>query len=169
MKRLLLLRHAKSSRDDPGREDFDRPLAKRGRAAAPEIGRFLRQAGLAPDLVLCSAARRTRETAELTLAELDRKIPVRFEDGLYLAPPEQMLRFVRAAAAEVGTLLIVGHNPGTAQLAQMLAADGDKAALRRLREKYPTGGLAVLEADVAGWQAFDRARLTRFVVPADLA
>src|SRR5262245_41156815 len=94
MKTLLLLRHAKSSRDNPRLADFDRPLAKRGHEAAPEIGRFLHRAKLIPDLVLCSTARRTQETADLALAELGREVTLRLVDTLYLASPEQILKVI---------------------------------------------------------------------------
>ncbi|MFM9841630.1 MAG: SixA phosphatase family protein [Dongiaceae bacterium] len=168
MKRLLLLRHAKSSRDNPRLQDFDRPLAKRGREAAPEIGRLMRTAGWLPELVLCSTARRTQETAELVLAELGGNIKVRHLDTLYLAAPEQMLNEIHAVEGKAGTLLVVAHNPGTALLANHLAASGDKKALQHLREKYPTAGLAVFEADINSWSKLDRANLIDFVTPRDI-
>ena len=170
MKRLLLLRHAKSSRDNPRLQDFDRPLAKRGREAAPEIGRHMRKAGWLPDLILCSTAKRTQETAELVLAELggEAAAEVRFVDALYLAAPEQMLKEIHAVDGKVGTLLVVAHNPGTAQLANHLAASGDKHAIHRLREKFPTAGLAVLEVDAGSWSKLERAKLIDFVTPKDI-
>jgi phosphohistidine phosphatase len=168
MKRLLLLRHAKSSRDNPRLQDFDRPLAKRGREAAPEIGRHMRKAGWLPDLVLCSTAKRTQETADLVLAELGGKAEVRFVEALYLAAPEQMLKEIHGIEAKVGTLLVVAHNPGTALLANYLAASGDKKALHHLREKFPTAALAVFEIDADTWSKFDRAKLIDFVTPKDI-
>jgi phosphohistidine phosphatase len=168
MKTLLLLRHAKSSRDNPRLDDFDRPLAKRGREAAPEIGQFLRHAKLFPDLVLCSTARRTQETAELALAELGRDATVRMLDALYLAAPEQILKAIHGADAKTKTLLVIGHNPGMAQLANHLVAGGDNAAIRHLREKYPTAALAVFEADVDSWSKLNHGNLTQFVTPKDL-
>ena len=168
MKRLLLLRHAKSSRDNARLQDFDRPLAKRGREAAPEIGRHMRKAGWLPDLVLCSSAKRTQETAELVLAELGGDAKVHFVDALYLAAPEQMVREIHAVDNKVGTLLVVAHNPGTALLANHLAASGDKRALQHLREKYPTAALAVFEIDAHSWSKFDRAKLIDFVTPKDI-
>ena len=168
MKRLLLLRHAKSSRDNPRLQDFDRPLAKRGREAAPEIGRHMRKAGWLPDLVLCSTAKRTQETAELVLAELGGKAEMRLVDGLYLAAPEQMLKEIHAVEAKAGTLLVVAHNPGTALLANYLAASGDKHAIHRLREKFPTAGLAVFDVDANSWSKLERAKLIDFVTPKDI-
>lgn len=168
MKFLMLLRHAKSSRDNPRLADFDRPLAKRGREAAPEVGTYLRQAKLMPDLVLCSNARRTQETAELALAQLGRDTALRLLDTLYLAPPEQILKAIHAVDAKVGKLLVIGHNPGLAQLASHLAASGDKEAIHRLRDKFPTSGLAIFEAHTDSWSKLDRANLIQFVTPKDL-
>ncbi|HEY7688831.1 MAG TPA: histidine phosphatase family protein [Dongiaceae bacterium] len=168
MKRLLLLRHAKSSRDNPRLADFDRPLAKRGREAAPEVGQFLSKSKLVPDLVLCSTARRTQETADLALASFRRDITVRLMDPLYLAPPEQILKSIRGVEAKVKTLMVIGHNPGMAQLANHLADGGDKTALQHLRQKFPTAALAVFEADVDSWSKFERGTLLQFVTPKDL-
>lgn len=168
MKTLLLLRHAKSSRDNPRLADFDRPLAKRGREAAPEIGQFMHQAKLLPDLVLCSTARRTQETAELALAELGRDVTLQLVDALYLASPEQILKVIHGVDAKTKTLLVIGHNPGMAQLANHLVAGGDKAAIQHLREKYPTAALAVFESDADSWTKLDRAKLAQFVTPKDL-
>src|SRR5262245_31368236 len=168
MKTLLLLRHAKSSRDNPRLADFDRPLAKRGREAAPEIGQFMRQAKLIPDLVLCSTARRTQETAELALAELGRDPTVRLVETLYLASPEQILKAIHGVEAKTKTLLVIGHNPGMAQLANHLVAGGDKMAIQHLREKYPTAALAVFEVDVDSWSKLHHANLAHFVTPKDL-
>jgi phosphohistidine phosphatase len=168
MKRLLLLRHAKSSRDNARLQDFDRPLAKRGREAAPEIGRHMRKAGWLPDLVLCSTAKRTQETAELVMAELGGHAKVHFVDALYVAAPEQMLKEIHGVDNKIGTLLVVAHNPGTAQLANHLAASGDKKALQHLRAKYPTAALAVFEIDADSWSKLDRAKLIDFVTPKDI-
>src|SRR5262245_14360656 len=111
MKRLMLLRHAKSSRDNPRLQDFDRPLAKRGREAAPEIGRHMRKAGWLPDLVLCSAAKRTQETWALVQEVLGHQVKTHFSDALYLAAPEHMLKEIRSVDSKIATLLIVAHNP----------------------------------------------------------
>jgi phosphohistidine phosphatase len=168
MKRLLLLRHAKSSRDNPRLQDFDRPLAKRGREAAPEIGRHMKKAGWLPDLVFCSTATRTQETWELVQSELGHDAKTRYLDSLYLAAPEQMLKEIQSVEAKVRTLLVVAHNPGTQHLANHLAAGGDKHALQRLREKYPTAALAVFEADISAWSKLDQAKLIDFITPKDI-
>lgn len=167
MRRLLLLRHAKSSWADPGTRDHDRPLNDRGRGAAPLVGDYLRREGLVPELVLCSSARRTRET--LARLDLPDSVAVVVEPDLYLAHPETVLDLVRAVDDAVATLMVVGHNPTTHEVALDLTAGGDPDAIARLGQKYPTGALAVLAvpgawADVASATA----TLERFVVPRDL-
>jgi phosphohistidine phosphatase len=174
MRRLMLLRHAKS--DWPGRiSDFERPLAKRGLIAAPLMGRYMAGEGLRPDLALVSTARRTRETWGLVAPELDhggagQPIETRFEAGIYEAYPEHLLEFARAAPATARTLLMVGHNPGLEDIAAELASSGDEAMLRSMRAKFPTCALAVLDLDIDDWSeaGFGRARLERFVTPASI-
>ena len=110
MRELLLLRHAKSNRDEPAAGDHERDLARRGERAAPQVGRLLRAEGLVPDLALCSTATRAKRTWELAAAELGREVPVRYLRTLYLAPPSRLLVTVRQQASDVGRLLLVGHN-----------------------------------------------------------
>ncbi len=151
MKTLLLLRHAKSSRDDPGLEDFDRPLAPRGREAAPRIGAFMHDRGFIPDLVLCSPAHRARQTWDLVAPALAAPGSVRFDKRIYLAESDGLLERARAVPARVGSVLMVGHNPGLGELACLLTGRGAKRDIARLRRKFPTGALAVLRFDVARW------------------
>lgn len=165
---LYLLRHAKSSWADPGMQDFDRPLNGRGREACALIARHLAGIGL-PDEVLCSTARRTRETLDRIAGALDWTPAVTHADGLYLAAPAVMLQHVRKARGD--RLMLVGHNPGIEDLAAELAGGGEAGALARLQEKYPTGGLAVLVFGVSAWSevAVRSGRLEAFVTPALLA
>lgn len=170
MKRLILLRHAKS--DWPaGLDDLDRPLNPRGRAAAPRMGQYLTDEGLLPDLAIVSPAQRTRETFDLVAQALrehaGEEPPVRVDRRIYEAPPEQLLQSVRETDDTVRTLLMVGHNPGTQELARMLTGFGDRYAFSRLTQKYPTAGLTVLDFDVESWRdvAPREARLDRFVTP----
>lgn len=176
MSRLLtLLRHAKSSWADPAEPDFDRPLADRGRASAQRMGRYLREAALTPDLVLCSSARRTRETLALVLGELGAAPQVRYEDRLYLATSDLMIALLRRLAnprrpepaAEPGHVMIVGHNPGLQELAVDLAREGPAPLRRDLIRKFPTAGVAVIEVACASWAdvAPGTGRLRSFVVP----
>jgi phosphohistidine phosphatase len=160
-RRLLLLRHAKSSWDDPTLADHDRPLAPRGRQAAKRIGRHLRREEIAVSLVLCSSARRARET-------LDRVAPggrTEIESELYGASAGQLLERLRQVPDQAGTVMLVGHNPAIQDLLVSLVDEpGDLAA-----QKFPTGALATLA--VSGpWRSLapGRAELTALVTPRGL-
>jgi len=163
-RRLILLRHAKS--DWPDVPDRDRPLAKRGRRDAPVVGRWLRDQGYLPDTVICSAARRTRQTWELVAPELGGSPSVTFERRAYAASAMSLLYLVRELPATSWTALLIGHNPGVAELATSLAQppDHDDAPIR-----FPTAAVAVLDVsgDWAGLSA-GQARLLDYTTPADL-
>jgi len=137
---LIILRHAKSSWPDVA--DHDRPLAPRGQRDAPNAGRWLREAGYVPDQVLCSTARRARETYQLAQAQFGAEPPVDYEDGLYGADVEDVLEFVHAMPDTTTRLMVVGHEPCVSDTTLYLAGSGDP--LGRVRVKYPTGALAVL-------------------------
>jgi phosphohistidine phosphatase len=169
MKVLYLLRHAKSSWDDPSFDDHDRPLAPRGRRAAKRIARHMRAEGIRPELVLCSSARRTRETLGLVSSGWDGEVPVRIERRVYAAGDGDLLALINEVPEEVESVLLIGHNPGLETLALALAARGPY--LGRLEEKYPTGALASLAFDGRTWADLGpgTAELVGFVVPRDLA
>lgn len=169
MKRLLLLRHAKSAWPE-GIEDHDRPLADRGRRDAPRMGAYMAKAGLQPDLALVSSARRTGETWALVEPSLTRPCPTRIVPSIYEAEPPSILAVIRHAPEEAGTLLVIGHNPGFEDLAALLAPTGEADAMSRLRMKYPTAGLAVIVLDIALWSeaAPGKGRLAAFVTPKTL-
>ena len=167
MKRLLLLRHAKSSWDDPSLPDRDRPLAPRGHEAAERMAAHLRSNAPAVDLVLCSPALRTTETLEhLGRAFGDAKMEV--EDDLYGAGEEELQDRLREVPEDVDAVALIGHNPGIQDLATRLAGSGKD--LDRMRTKYPTGALAILEFD-GPWEGLAEGggRLVAFVTPRDLA
>lgn len=172
MRQLLLLRHAKSSWDDPQLSDHARPLNVRGRHAAAAMGRAMRGFGLAPELVLVSSARRTLQTLA-ALEPWDAPPVIAPLDALYLAPAADLLDVLRDAEPTVRRVLLVGHNPGLHDLAVLLAgADlaSPDAPLRRVAEGFPSGALA--ELSIAGpWRELRRngASLTRFLAPADLS
>jgi len=168
MKRLFLLRHAKSSAGDPGQDDHARPLNGRGRRAAEAIGELLASRGDAPELALCSSAKRTRETLELVLEQLD--VPPRIEilRDLYLASSETLLERVRELPEGVASALLVGHNPGIGELALRLATRGSADARKSLREKFPTAALAILRLEGAWANATRGAELEDFVLPREL-
>lgn len=169
-RRILFLRHAKSSWDAPESNDHDRPLAPRGRRAAAVMGVFIREEGLAPDLVLCSAARRARETWEIVSAAFAKRPPVEHEEGLYMISPERLLKRLRKAPDEANTLCVVGHEGGVDALARSLSGNGAAALRRRLGEKFPTAALAVVAVDLAHWSdlADGKGTLTVFAAPKDL-
>lgn len=166
MKTLILLRHAKSDWADPELTDHDRPLAARGRDAAPRMGAWLKAHGSVPDLVLCSTATRARQTLALALAALGAEPETRFDRGLYLAGGAGVLARLRQAPDAAATVMVVGHNPDLEQLSRRLATTGDRAALDRLAEKYPTAGLAVIELPAGRWaEAGPGGRLIAFETP----
>lgn len=174
MRRLLLLRHAKSSWDQGDLDDASRPLAPRGRRAAPLIGRHISRHGLVPDLVLCSTAERARQTLELVIAEWERpavdRAKVEMRSSLYLAQPGEMLAAIRRIDDAVERLMIIGHNPGMATLAMRLAAKGDPQSMVIMAAKYPTAALAVLDFEMDRWAAIapGSGYLHAFVRPKDL-
>jgi phosphohistidine phosphatase len=167
MRRLLLLRHAKSAWSEPGASDHERPLNRRGQEAAPRIGAYLARHGLIPDGVLCSTARRTRETWDLVAAAAPGAPAAAYLDQLYDAAPRALLDVFRRADPGATSLLVVGHNPGLQEVATQLIAAGDLDDRERLREKLPTGGLVVIDFPIAEWTKLHArsGRLERFVVP----
>jgi phosphohistidine phosphatase len=170
MRTLYLLRHAKSDRSDPGLTDSDRPLAARGKRDAPAMGAYMRKHNYRPDLILCSTSVRTRETLALLEPELGSKVATEYDRKLYLASPEAMLQRLRDVDEKIDSVLMIGHNPGAARLAAVLAPRGDRRALARMREKYPTSGLAVIHLHVDRWEQAEpgSGTLTDFMVPAEL-
>lgn len=169
-KTVLLLRHAKAGREDPEMADFDRPLTERGRRDAPRVGAWMAQSGLAPDLVLCSDARRARETWAGIAETLRSGAPVLFERGLYMASAKALCHRLQRIQGTVGTVLVVGHNPGIEEAAQALARREGEPLDRLQRDKFPTAGLVRLEFDIANWGQLQAGagRLTLFRTPEEL-
>jgi phosphohistidine phosphatase len=168
--KLLLLRHGKSSWDDPSLADFDRPLAPRARKAAERMGRELAARNWLPQLALVSPAARTRETWELVTAALLGSVSADFPDSLYDASAGDVLSEIHRTPKAVKTLLVLGHNPGLEDLARRFAgANSEAKALQQLREKFPTAALARFDFD-GKWAelGFGRARLTHCLRPKDL-
>lgn len=146
-KRLILTRHAKSSWDDPATADHDRPLNKRGRVAALELGEWLDSRGYEPDEVLCSTARRTRETwAHVQAAPLQTLPHVRYMPELYMAEPEQMLAALRSATGD--SVMMIGHNPGIAEFARMLPMTPPTHPDFR---RYPTAATLIVDFLIDDW------------------
>ena len=170
MRTLYLLRHAKSDRGDPELSDIDRPLSPRGRRDAPAMAAYMSERDYRPDLILCSPATRTRETLALLQPVLGPDIRVDFERKLYLGSPDLLLRRLRDVEETVPSVLVIGHNPGLERLAAALAPRGDRRALARMREKYPTCGLAIIHLHIDRWEQTDlgAGTLTDFMVPGGL-
>jgi phosphohistidine phosphatase len=164
---LFLLRHAKSSWDDPSLDDHDRPLAPRGRRAAARVAELFRAEGTRPALVLCSSARRARETAQPIADAMVPAVELQVDGGLYGASAAELLERLREVAPSVGPVLVVAHNPGLQDLALGLAGDGDEDAMASLGTKFPTAALACLETGTANWAGltWGCAYLVRLVVP----
>ena len=149
MKTLFVLRHAKSSWDDPDLADFDRPLNDRGKSAAPFMGKLMAKNGFSPELIISSPAVRARETARLAKegGELDAEI--RFDERIYEASPATLRHVLADVDHQVRSVMIVGHNPGM---------EGFVSFLGRRQESMPTAALAVIDLDIATWNEIDAER-----------
>lgn len=142
MKTLLLLRHAKSSWDEPSLRDFDRPLAARGKRDAPRIGKALRKRGPHPELIISSPAARTRATIKAIAASARFEAEIQFEESVYGASASELIKLIRGLPREKATAMIVGHNPGLEDLV---------ARLTGKPERMPTAALACIEFQIDGW------------------
>ncbi|SMX39597.1 SixA phosphatase family protein [Octadecabacter ascidiaceicola] len=163
-KRLILIRHAKSSWDAPF-DDHARTLNDRGREAAITIGGWLREKGYLPDTIYSSDAARTQETTERLVAALGTTPPVSFKDNMYHAPPATLMRVLQKAEGD--TVALVAHNPGIAYFAEEIVAQ--KPDHRRFLD-YPTCATLVCDFPITTWaDAVSRsAQVVDFVVPKDL-
>jgi phosphohistidine phosphatase len=168
VRRLWLLRHGKSSWDDPDQPDHERPLAVRGRRAAGLVARYLDETDGRPELVLCSSARRTRETLSIVLPSLGPSLTARIDPALYTFEVARLRDQLAAIGDDIVAVLVVGHNPALQDLASELAGAGSR--LPDLRAKFPTCALARLDLDLARWGDIGPAvaSLTAFVVPREL-
>lgn len=172
MLRLLLLRHAKSSWDHPGLDDRDRPLNRRGKAAAPIVGQHLKRLGWIPDRVICSPAARTRRTLDLVSEAAGFSADVVFDEGVYdFGDGTRLLEAIKARGGDARTLLIVGHNPSMEFLALRLSRVGPPDAIAEIKRKFPTAALAAFDVDADSWDQFDpqKCTLVAFVRPKTIA
>ncbi len=162
----MLVRHAKSSWDDPTLADHDRPLAPRGRNALPRLREHIAASGWQPQVVLCSTARRTVETLAGIRSALADDVDLEFEGALYGADVPALLSRIRRIDPAVTSAMVIGHNPGVHDLAVALAVDGDDGLLERLGTKFPTGALARILVD-GDWSDLPSAggRLVEFFTP----
>ena len=166
MRRLMLLRHAKTERAEPGERDRDRKLMKRGRADAPVIGNFIAQHGLTPDLVLVSPATRAQETWTLIAAAFAKAPKAVTDDRIYNASAENLIHVI-GETDKAHTLLVVGHNPSLHDTALLLIASGDVAAREQLSDNLPTSGLVIIDLPLDDWSLIHprAGRLERFISP----
>lgn len=168
MKKLTLLRHAKSTWDDPVARDFDRPLNRRGRKAARAVGAEMRRLGLEFDAAIASPAVRVKETLADVEQGYGRPLGADYDKRVYLATTDTLIDIVRSADDSAERLLLVGHNPGLESLAiELTSGSGlrDEVAI-----KYPTGALAEIELPAEEWADVrpGTGRLVRFIRPRDL-
>lgn len=166
MKRLYLLRHAKSSWSSGSQVDHDRPLAPRGVAATERLTRYLQAQGASPHVVLCSSARRTRETLAGIEDGLAGEQQVAFESELYGASTQQLLDRVRQLPDAAESVMVIGHNPGLHELAIMLVSDQAETQLAA----FPAGALVTLDVPGDSWSSIgdDPCEIDDYVVPREL-
>jgi phosphohistidine phosphatase len=175
MRRLMLLRHAKTEHDAPSGHDHDRRLDDRGRRDAAVIGDWIGRHPPVPDAVLVSTAVRAHQTWEIASeamkdaqAEPAQQPQVELLDELYGAEPTRLLKIIRMAEVDdPGRLMLIGHNPGMHELALMLTGSGDASAKKAIEDNLPTAGLVILDFAVDAWSevAFRRGKLVRFTSP----
>lgn len=171
MKHLYLLRHAKSSWDDPSLDDAERPLAPRGIRALARMRKYLRKAKIRPDLVICSPARRTRQTLSEVEPALGRDVEVRIEPQVYGGGAGALVDLISRTPDSASSIMLIGHNPALQDLAVSLAVDGEEALRARLAQKFPTGGLAIIGMPLDAWRDLGEGRgtLEGLVLPRELA
>lgn len=171
MRRLLLFRHSNAERADAGVSDLARELSPQGRSDAALIGTYLANHSFRPNRTLVSPAIRTRETWRQAAAALRAAPEPVFDERLYNASPETLLDTIRETPHSIETLLLIGHNPGLHELAILLVGTGDIDTRERLRENFPTSGLAILDFAVDRWAAVHArsARLERFANPKSIS
>jgi phosphohistidine phosphatase len=163
MKTLLILRHAKSSWREEHLSDHDRPLNKRGRRDAPGMGKLIGEKGLQPQLIICSGAKRARETVELVTTACGYKGELRFSEALYAAPAEAYISVLRELDEKYERVMVVGHNPGLEELLEGFTKE---------EQTLPTAALAQVALPIETWQELkgsSEGRLTDLWVPRQLS
>ena len=171
MLKLLLLRHAKSSWNDPDHSDQQRPLNKRGIAAAPQMGSYIAKHNLTPTLILSSTATRARQTTQFVSEQFSDEIETRFIEDLYsFSGYPGALNIIRNNGDQQSPLMVVGHNPTLEELADELIAAGNSTARAVMNQKYPSAGLAIIDFNVTKWADIQTSMgiLVDFIRPKDL-
>ncbi|MBY8976995.1 histidine phosphatase family protein [Rhodobacteraceae bacterium NNCM2] len=171
MKKVILLRHAKSSWSDPDLADHDRPLNPRGKASAPVIAQWLAHRKHLPDTILCSSAKRTKQTIKRMRSVLPELPDAKIEEKLYHASPDTMRERLNKLPKSCDTVLLVGHQPGIGALTRKLAEKKVRPRCARAFEHFPTAAAAVLEFDIKDWSElkYHEASFVDFAVPRELS
>lgn len=170
MKKLILLRHAKSGWDDPVPRDFDRPLNAKGRRAARAIGAFAQQAGIRFDTIVASPAVRVAETLSEFGDGYGKMPEPDYDRRVYLASAQTLLEVIQGLDDSAQAVLMVGHNPGLEDLVFLLVPEGEDDAREQVEEKYPTASIAEISLGIDGWSNAEvgSGTLERFTRPRDL-
>lgn len=171
MKRLTVLRHAKSSWDDHSLDDFNRPLNDRGWKAACRIGKEMKHRKMCFDFAVASTAARVRETIDGLIETYGQPdFPIHFDARIYMATTATLMEVVRDIPDEAERALLVGHNPGLEQLIVALTKDDDQGLRARVEGRYPTGALAVMKLDIGTWNDLraESGKLVELIFPRDL-
>ena len=171
MKRLTVLRHAKSSWKDRELDDFDRPRNGRGRRAAQRMGQEISERGMHFDFVLASPAARIRETIDGICEHHRLNAPMHFEPRIYMARVAELIELISTVPDEKSSVLLVGHNTSAERLVAKLSADDETGLRRRVEEKFPTAALAAIELPIKSWKDVqpECGRLVALIYPSDLA
>lgn len=143
MKKLYILRHAKSSWDNPVLADFERPLNERGTKTADFMGKFINKNDFSPDLILSSPAIRAKETANIVKKTADIHADVKFEENIYEASPQTLLKILSELNENLQSVMLVGHNPGLEGLIKLLTGE---------IQSMPTAGLAIVDLKIEKWK-----------------
>lgn len=167
MRKLVILRHAKSSWSMPGMDDFDRPLNERGTRDTPRMAKWLKEQHLIPQQVLCSPAVRTTETLALLCDTIAMEPPTHFDDALYLASSDTILKKVSQLPDDAEVAMVVAHNPGLHDTALNLLSPIERSSAGDMRAAFPTAACAVISLPITHWSniAWDIGALTSYMVP----
>jgi phosphohistidine phosphatase len=168
MKRLFLLRHAKSSPNDRELADHDRPLAPSGREAAKHIAAYMKDKSFEPSIVLCSSAVRARQTLELISPAFPEQTAIEIEHDLYHAGSNELMTRLQRVSRDAASVLLIGHNPAMQDLVLTIASESEQ--VEAIRKKFPAAALAVLDARIEYWEHLGPggAVLAEFVTPQQL-
>ncbi|MBV6632244.1 MAG: histidine phosphatase family protein [Alphaproteobacteria bacterium] len=151
-RRLMLLRHAKSSWDDASLADHDRPLAPRGNRAAKQMGKFIAERGLIPDHIICSSAKRTLETMSRIERDWPNPVAAEIDRNIYLAGTDELRQRIAMTKGDITSLMVIGHNPDFQQLVlELLDASAEPEHAADIRRKFPTAALAIFDLEIEDW------------------